>query len=204
MKQTAFDAGRIGALSDGVFAIAMTLLVLDLKLPDLGQGLDREAFADVLMEQGPRFMSWLISFAVLCRLWISHHALLTEGERRSRGFIGWSFLFLGAVSFTPFPTSLLSEHHDQPLSVVIFSVTLAVAGIALLGMYRSLLRERPTRGRASRSHVWPAVVLLVTALVAGALAVFKPVLGFLVWVAFPIIVVVIEQLILRARKRSNR
>ena len=65
MKQATFDAGRVGALSDGVFAIAMTLLVLELKLPELGSGLGRDAFVAALREQSPRFLSWL------CRLDLS-------------------------------------------------------------------------------------------------------------------------------------
>ena len=59
MKQSTFDAARVSALSDGVFAIAMTLLVLELKLPDLRSGLEGGAFAAALLEQGPRFASWL-------------------------------------------------------------------------------------------------------------------------------------------------
>jgi uncharacterized membrane protein len=189
MKQSTFDAGRVSALSDGVFAIAMTLLVLALKLPDLGPGLGRDAFAAALLEQAPRFASWLLSFAILCRLWISQHALLAEGDTRSRGFVGWTFLFLGAVSFIPFPTSLLSEHHDQALAVVIFSATLAAAGIALVGMRRVEQRHRPTNARpsaAGRSAERLVVILLATAAVSSGLAVFSPGLGALVWVAFPV------------------
>jgi uncharacterized membrane protein len=193
MKQPTFDAGRVSALSDGVFAIAMTLLVLELKLPDLGPGLGRDAFAAALLEQGPRFASWLLSFAILCRLWITQHALLAEGDTRSRGFLGWTFLFLGAVSFIPFPTSLLAEHHDQALSVVIFSATLAAAGIALVGMRRVEQRHRPANGKpgaAGRSPEQPVVILLVTAAVSSGLAVFSPWIGALVWVAFPVVAVV--------------
>ena len=192
MKQNVFEAGRIGALSDGVFAIAMTLLVLDLKLPELGQGLDYEAFSAALIEQGPRFLSWLISFAILCRLWITKHALLAGAEQRSRGFVGWSFLFLGAVAFIPFPTSLLSEPRDQALSIIIFSVTLAVAGFALLRMHRDVVRLGSTENGAARSHERPAIVLLATALLAVALTLFRPKLGFLVWVIFPFVAVVLE------------
>ena len=191
MKQRTFDAGRISALGDGVFAIAMTLLVLDLKLPDLGAGLSREAFSAALAEQAPRFVSWLLSFAILCRLWITHHALLAEGERRSRGFVGWSFVFLGAVSFIPFPTSLLSEHHDQPLSVIVFSLTLVAAGIALLGMHREVRRTRPAGNEAGRGHERPVVFLLVTAVLAGILAVFEPAWGLTAWIVFPFVAVVI-------------
>jgi uncharacterized membrane protein len=193
MKQSTFDAGRVSALSDGVFAIAMTLLVLDMKLPDLGPGLGGDAFAAALLEQGPRFASWLLSFAILCRLWITQHALLTEGDTRSRGFVGWTFLFLGAVSFIPFPTSLLSEHHDQMLSVVIFSATLAAAGIALLGMWRVEQRQRPARGSAlvaSRSPQVLVLILLATAAVSSGVALFSPGLGSMVWVAFLVLTAV--------------
>ena len=190
MKQATFDAGRISALSDGVFAIAMTLLVLELKLPDLGRGLGGDAFAAELLQQGPRFFSWLLSFAILCRLWITQHALLAGGDTRSRGFVGWTFLFLGAVSFIPFPTSLLSEHHDQALSVVAFSGSLAVAGIALIGMWRAGLRHRGTSGKRRvqyRSSKRAMIMLLVTAVVSIGLAFLNPGLGALVWVAFPVI-----------------
>ena len=95
MKQATFDAGRVSALSDGVFAIAMTLLVLDLKLPDLGQGLGGDAFAAALMEQGPRFFSWLLSLALRCRLWITQHALLAGGAPSPAHSSAGTFCFWG-------------------------------------------------------------------------------------------------------------
>ena len=140
MKQATFDAGRVSALSDGVFAIAMTLLVLDLKLPELGPVSGHDAFIVALQEQAPKFYSWLLSFAILCRLWIIQHAFLAQGDTRSRGFLGWTFVYLGVVSLAPFSTSLLSEHHDEALSVVVFSLSLGVAGLALIGMWRAALR----------------------------------------------------------------
>ena len=190
MKQSTFNAGRVSALGDGVFAIAMTLLVLELKLPDMAPGLGRDAFAAALLDQGPRFASWLLSFAILCRLWISQHAFLAEGDTRPRRFVGWTFLFLGAVSFIPFPTSLLSEHHDQTLAVVIFSATLSAAGIALVGMRRVELRHRAANGRTGAVGPSPerlVVILLATAAVSSGLAVFNPEIGALVWVAFPVV-----------------
>ena len=192
MKQDTFDAGRGSALSDGVFAIAMTLLVLDLKLPELGSGSGHDTLVAALQEQAPKFYSWLLSFAILCRLWITQHALLAEGDTRSRGFVGWTFLFLGAVSFTPFSTSLLSEHHDRTLSVVIFSASLAAAGVALVGMWRAGLQHRKASGKpriGSHSSGRAMIILLVTAVLSMGLAVLDPVLGALIWVAFPIIAV---------------
>ena len=186
-KQSQFDAGRVSAISDGIFAIAMTLLVLDLKLPDLEPGISSRAFAAAVVQQAPRFLSWLLSFAILARLWIIQHALLARGETRSRGFVGWTFLFLGAVSFTPFPTSLLSEHHDQALSIWTFSTTLAVAGFALLGMWRrerSTAKDQPSPEDSPRQLMF---LLLATAAVSSAVALASPTMGAWDWAAFPVL-----------------
>ena len=190
MKQSQFDLGRVSAISDGVFAIAMTLLVLDLKLPDLGAGVSREAFAAAIVGQAPRFVSWLLSFAILARLWIMQHAMLATGDTRSRGFMGWTFVFLGAVSFVPFPTSLLSEHHDQALSVFIFSATLAVAGIALLAMLMIERRDHGTEGGKAAPKGSPRVLMysiLGAAVVSSLVALVTPVAGVWVWFGFLIL-----------------
>jgi uncharacterized membrane protein len=192
-RQSEFDAGRVSAISDGIFAIAMTLLVLDLKLPDLEPGISNRAFSDSVLQQAPRFASWLLSFAILVRLWIVQHALLARGDTRSRGFVGWTFLFLGAVSFTPFPTSLLSEHHDQALSIWIFSATMAVAGIGLLRMWRaeqSTEEGDPSQKDSLRKLVF---VLWATALVSAAVALVSPRVGVWIWAAFPIVAAVLSR-----------
>lgn len=182
MKQTVFSTARLKSLSDGVFAIAMTLLVLDLKLP---AGLDQAAgvFTDALVAQIPRFLSWILSFAILCRLWIISHGLLSTDATRSRGFMTWNLVFLGAIAFIPFPTSLLSEHHDQALSVFIFSATYAVAGLALAGMalaYRGQL-ETARASSESSNTARAVIIILATALISCSLALFRPWLGVLMW-----------------------
>ena len=134
MKQQHFNMSRIAAISDGVFAIAMTLLVLDIQVPRLAGDVSADVFKDALLEELPSLIAWIISLALLCRLWISQHSLLEGGERRSRAFVGMNFVFLGVVSFIPFPTALMSEHPDQALSVIIFSACYAVAGLVLGGM----------------------------------------------------------------------
>ena len=105
MKQKYLSVARISAISDGVFAIAMTLLVLDLKAPEFEGAVSAEVFGEALRKLVPGFWSWLISFAVLCRLWITQHALLDGGER-SRAFAGVNFVFLGAISLSRSPRPL--------------------------------------------------------------------------------------------------
>lgn len=200
MKGLTIATGRISALSDGVFAIAMTLLMLDLKLPELGS--DAAPLQTVLLGQIPRFFSWLLSFAILCRLWLIQYVFLSRDESRSRLFTAWDFVFLGAVSFIPFPTSLLSEHHDKTLPVVIFSATLAVAGIALEGMRRANFSERRSSGQPVEPHgspEHPARLLLVIAALATIMAVFNPRLGAMLWIAYPIV-----SAVGRRRRRPGR
>ena len=85
MKHSEFSVGRIRSLSDGVFAIAMTLLVLDLKLPPLGPSADQGVVTGALVQQIPRFISWILSFAILCRLWIVQHGLFSGALSSRRG-----------------------------------------------------------------------------------------------------------------------
>ena len=187
MKQTAFSSGRINALSDGVFAIAMTLLVLDLKLPPLEPLADRSVVTAFVVEQFPRFVSWILSFAILCRLWIIHHGLLRTGNTRSSSFMTWNFVFLGVIAFIPFPASFISEHHDQALSVFIFSATYLVAGLALAAMAVAYRKQLETAGASTeeRSVARSVGIIVATALISCLLALFDPWLGALVWVAYP-------------------
>ena len=187
MKQNAFSSGRLNALSDGVFAIAMTLLVLDLKLPPLDPSADRDVVTAVVVEQFPRFISWILSFAILCRLWIIHHGLLRTGNTRSSSFMTWNFVFLGVIAFIPFPASFMSEHHDQALSVFIFSATYLVAGLALAAMAVAYRTQLETAGASTeaRSVSRAVAIIVATALVSCLLALFYQWLGVLVWVVYP-------------------
>jgi len=201
MKQQWFNIGRIGAISDGVFAISMTLLVLELKLPELKDPVSREMFNQAILDQTPHFISWIISFAILCRLWITQHALLEYGDKKSGDFTTINFIFLGAISFIPFPTSLISEHSEQPLSVIIFSATLIVAGLALVRMWRLLEKKglEPDTLRDMNRRVRRVVILMLAiAIISCLLATVNPPLGILVWIVFPF-----AGIIIRRKKAHN-
>ena len=201
MKQSAFSSGRLNALSDGVFAIAMTLLVLDLKLPALDPSADGGVVTAIVVEQFPRFISWILSFAIVCRLWIIHHGLLRAGKSRSSSFMTWNFVFLGVIAFIPFPASFMSEHHDQALSVFIFSATYLVAGLALAAMAVAYRKQLETAGASTEARfVARAVAIIVsTALISCLLALIRPWLGVLVWVAYPFA----SALVVRIRTSEN-
>jgi len=189
LRQDTFATSRLRSLSDGVFTIAMTLLVLNLKLPPLGSSADQNVVSAALVEQLPRFVSWILSFAILCRLWITHHALLKAGKTRSPSFMAWNFVFLGVIAFIPFPTSLMSEHHNQALSVIIFSTTYAFAGLALVAMAVAYSKQLDTAGGSSEGIAVKraAAIMLATALLSSLLALIHPWFGVLIWVLYPFV-----------------
>lgn len=192
MKQKYFNVSRIAAISDGVFAIAMTLLVLDIKVPQLSGTVSGDVFKDALLEELPSLIAWIISFALLCRLWITQHALLEGGKRRSRAFVGMNFVFLGAISFIAFPTALVSEHPEQALSVIIFSACYALAGLALGAMW--FLLERPEDDVQSHTEVPHSVKRVIVlfpslAVLASLLALVNPRFGVAVWIVLPFLAI---------------
>lgn len=185
-----FKGTRLGAISDGIFAIAMTLLVLEMKIPEALGPMPPEKFEDILAGQLPHFISWLVSFAILCRLWVLQHSLLEAGGRMSGRYTAINFLFLGAVSFIPFPSSLISEHPEQLLSVIVFSVTISVAVIALGCMWFLLediklnSNERDLMNRRVKMVIiWTPVIAVGSCL----LSLLDTRIGILIWLAMPLI-----------------
>src|ERR1051325_4668082 len=101
--------GRIEAFSDGVFAIIVTLLVLDLKVPVLNNPADGGELWQRLIAQLPRFLSWLISFIIVCKFWLNHHHVLGLARFANYSMVWLNSLFLMFQSFIPFPTAMMGE-----------------------------------------------------------------------------------------------
>jgi uncharacterized membrane protein len=103
------ETSRIEAFSDGVFAIAITLLILEIKIPTPGSG----RLSLQLMNQWPAYVSFLISFAFIGIMWINHHRLLTHIVRSDNTLLILNLVLLGVVA-VPFPTAVLAIHLGQP------------------------------------------------------------------------------------------
>ena len=126
------DAGglpvnRVEALTDGVFAIAMTVLVLGLELPHGPGGL-----ADRLWALWPKLASYVLSFVMLGVLWIGHHYQLHHLRRVNRVLIWLNLGFLLAITFLPFGAAVLGAEYQHPGAVALYAGTILLAGIALL------------------------------------------------------------------------
>src|SRR5215469_16375933 len=99
--------GRILALSDGVFAIAMTLLILQIAIPaTAGDG----RLSRALLALWPRYLAYLLSFLVIARFWVIHHQAFRLIARFDTALVWLNLLLLLFVAFLPFPTSVLGQH----------------------------------------------------------------------------------------------
>src|ERR687893_1032048 len=120
------DRNRIVNLSDGVFAIAITLLVLDIRAPDIPQNMVSSQLPGALLSLWPKYLSYVLSFVGISTYWIIHHSIFRTIRSYNRIILYLNLLFLMVVAFVPFPTSLLGEYGNHQLPVAIYAATLAV------------------------------------------------------------------------------
>lgn len=129
-----FSKARLEAFSDGVFAIIVTLLVLELRVPHIEAAQSAPELAAALLALAPKFVSWVISFAIVCVIWLNHHRLLDQFRGVNNGIFWMNALLLLGVSFIPFPTALLGDYPSNPLAVSFFGAALALMGLAFVAM----------------------------------------------------------------------
>jgi uncharacterized membrane protein len=185
--------GRLAAFSDGVLAIVMTLLVLDLRVPSEGQA--GRGLGHYLLDQWPSYVAYVASFLVVGIIWLNHHAVLALLARSDHGLRVLNLLVLAAVSVIPFPTALLAEYaagrhsvSDQRVAVLVYGGVM-VAMSLLFNLFWRRIRAHPElrhagitladlRSRHRRFNVglllYPVVTLLglldVRVFLAGLLA----------------------------------
>jgi uncharacterized membrane protein len=129
------DLDRIVFFSDAVFAIAITLLVLEIQVPDLPEESVAEELGASLLALWPKYLGYVISFLSIAVFWNIHHKIFRDIRGYDGGLIFLNFLFLMFVAFLPFPTALLGEYGDYQLPVAIYAGTLAVGRLLLTAIY---------------------------------------------------------------------
>jgi uncharacterized membrane protein len=174
---------RLVFFSDAVFAIAMTLLVLDIRLPDL------PADADVLPALGalwPKFFAYALSFVIIAINWTSHHRKFRVIVKYDDRLIWINMLLLLLIAFVPFPTSVLSYFTPQPAVVILYAAT--VAAISIVGAwlwahaYRAGLMSPEVDAGMNRyvwRGFWPTPAVFIASI---PIAVFQPVWAMFFWI----------------------
>ena len=142
---------RLEAFSDGVFAIAITLLILEIKVPHAEHGL----WAG-LAALWPSYVAFVMSFVVVLIMWVSHHQMLGMIERVNYRILFVNGLLLLTVTFVPFPTAVLAEHlstAEAKSAVAFYCATFVVNGLVW-----NLLSETITRSGLVRSEIKAATL----------------------------------------------
>jgi uncharacterized membrane protein len=142
---------RLHAFIDGVFAIAVTLLVLDLPKP-----LHSKHLAHDLLHQWPSYVAYLVSFVTIGILWIEHHGMMSAVRSINRRFLERTLLFLLFVSIIPWPTALASSYADQGVgqarvAALIYATTMMLMGLSFAWSWHYLDRHRVLVAEPARS-----------------------------------------------------
>jgi uncharacterized membrane protein len=140
---------RTVAISDGVFAIAITLLVLSIDVPDVPEA----RLGDALGALSDDVLMYFIGFAVMGLFWTGHHQFFTEVQVFDSRLVALDLVYLSLIALMPFTTGLLGEYADVALAVAIYAANVAAAALAEMAMTGLALRERlmvvdPRRARA--------------------------------------------------------
>lgn len=122
---------RLVFFSDGVFAITITLLVLEIKIPEIAENLVATELPKELLHLVPKIFSHIISFIVLGLYWIGHHNMFIHIKLHDHVLLWLNILFLMCIASLPFPTGLLGHYPDQQIAIVAYAGTLVLTGITL-------------------------------------------------------------------------
>lgn len=136
--------GRVEALSDGVFAIVVTLLVLEIAVPHVAEHDSMAELARALGTLAPKFVSWVISFVTVCVIWLNHHRLLAMVSRIDNGLFWLNANLLLWTSFIPFPTSLMGDYPANRLAVSFYGGVMFLMALGFV-LARWHLHRHPDR-----------------------------------------------------------
>jgi uncharacterized membrane protein len=139
-RSTASETGRVEAFSDGVFAIAITLLILEIRLPHETPDLGR-----ALLYLWPSYLAFFASFATIGVMWLNHHRLFTLIHRIDDGLIGLNLVLLLGITWVPFPTAVLAEHlrnPEQRVAGMLYGGTFFVIAIVFNVLWRYAVAKK--------------------------------------------------------------
>ncbi len=178
---------RVVALTDGVFAIVVTILVLEVAVPP---SLSEQSLFDTLEELRPTLVTWVISFLLTGMYWVMHRDLFARIRQVNRDLVWLNLLFLLPVSLIPFAAQVLGEYPDEPVASHIYGVVLIAVTIMRVAMYsyverRPALLWDPTELNRSRLGLAVAAAPLPLYLLAMAIAGAAPTISVVLFFAVP-------------------
>ena len=145
IKLTSFETPRAEAISDGVFAIVMTLLILEIRVPEIDWRADATQLRHKLYGLLPKFLSFFFSFANIYIFWVNHHLLFKYLKGVNRDLLFLNGLFLFFLVMIPFPTAMIGEYYDNTTAISFYGLVMFLASAAFTAMVQYA---------ASRAHLF--------------------------------------------------
>lgn len=135
---------RLCSLTDGIYAIVLTILVLDLK-PPREKILTNTALMDDVLQQTPTLLAYLASFCVVAQIWQRHHRLFSYQRKCDVTIVSLNFLHIFLVTLIPYTASLVGHYSEDRFAVILFNVDLATGGGSLILIARAIARRPDLR-----------------------------------------------------------
>jgi len=185
------EKSRLEAFSDGVFAIVITLLILDIRFPEVPYA----QFWVTMNSTLPRILAYVMSFIIIGVYWVSHHNSMHVVRKTDRVFLWLNVLLLLCVSFIPFPTSLLGRYPYQAGPIVIYGITLIASNLVgylmiLYVWYHPHLAVDEFGAKYMRRHTPVYAIVNGLYLCAILLAHLFPVFSYLIYVTVVVFLII--------------
>jgi len=190
--------GRVEAFSDGVFAIAITLLVLEIHVPDTAEIRAAGGLVRALLPLWPAFLSYLASFLTIGVIWLNHHRVFTVIVKVDRTLNWWNLMLLLTVAFIPFPNALVAQtllegvqSADARAAAAIYGVVFTLATMPWVFIWLHVRRHPELMGHHVAAAQWriyilrPVIGLAIFA-AAALLGLFLPVAALLLYIGLAV------------------
>ena len=149
---SSISTGRIETLADGVFAIVMTVLVFDMRVP-LQAEVDQIGLLAALSQLAPNLLSYIITFVILGVFWVGHHNQFFYIKRADRTLLWINIFFLMLVALLPFSAGLFSRYGQDRISIIVYNINLILTGLILFVHWWYATRDHHLLGQRLDTHV---------------------------------------------------
>jgi uncharacterized membrane protein len=190
LRRPAMPKGRVESFSDCVIAFAITLLILDIHLEDVGTKTNSAGMIHAIIALAPHFSIYVISFLICTVAWISHHEFMHDLEYVDPGLLWLNSLYLMWIAFLPFPTGLLGNHPDQPVAVAVYGSVCSVTCLSFSAMlwyaaFPGRLMKKAMSDTKVRRDLWLSLCFAILYIAGVAAGLFVPSLGLFLYAAIP-------------------
>ena len=183
-------ASRVEAFSDGVFAIIITLLVLEIKIPHLQDTLSNQQAFNALLALFPKIISFVLSFIYIAAFWVNHHQFFQLLSSMNRGLMWQNIALLLCLSFVPFPTASMGEYPHNAVALAFFALILTLSGVCFNIMWwyaarHGLFNESVTKDYIEKGMRLGLIGPILYALAAGV-AFLIPLAAWFIFIMIPV------------------